>query len=202
MEPKAFINEYGDTITAVTAGTGLLSSVVIAQAALETGWGSSVKKAANNMFGIKATNAWTGKVISLNTSEYINGFKQSISGTGKKYDSYTLALADGANRYTIFRAYDSIKASIKDHNKLITSSSRYKPVLAERTPEGQAKALQDCGYSTSPNYASSLIKIISQYNLTEFDKKKILNYKRYLYIAGGCVVAGLIAWYFIKKYKK
>lgn len=167
----AFIKEYANEIVRATYGTGLLPSVAIAQAALETGWGSTIKKAANNMFGIKGTN-WNGKVISLNTSEVINGVRKSYAGTGKTYSSYSIALADGANRYTIFRAYDSIRDSVEDHNKLITGSSRYKPVLAETTPEGQARALQSCGYATATGYADSLIRIIQQYNLAEYDKKK------------------------------
>lgn len=201
-----FLKTYADTITAATLGTGVLPSVVIAQAALETVWGDSIKRAANNMFGIKGTN-WNGKVISLNTTEYIGGVKKSIAGTGKTYDSYDLALADGANRYTIFRAYSSVKASIEDHNKLITSASRYKPVLAETTPEGQARALQACGYSTSGNYAQSLINIINQYNLTEYDKKKSLallmtGWGKWVLISVAVVAVGAGIWYYLKKSKQ
>ncbi len=201
-----FLKTYADTITAATLGTGVLPSVVIAQAALETGWGDSIKRAANNMFGIKGTN-WNGKVISLNTTEYVGGVKKSIAGTGKTYDSYDLALADGANRYTIFRVYSSVKASIEDHNKLITSASRYKPVLAETTPEGQARALQNCGYSTSANYAQSLINIINQYNLTEYDKKKSLallmtGWGKWVLISVAVVAVGAGIWYYLKKSKQ
>jgi flagellum-specific peptidoglycan hydrolase FlgJ len=169
-----FLKQYADDIVSATAGTGLFPSVVIAQAALETGWGDSVKRAANNMFGIKGTN-WKGKVISLNTTEYIGGVKKAVAGTGKIYGSYDQAVADGANRYTIFRVYGSVRESINDHNKLITSSSRYKPVMEATTPEGQARALQNCGYAgESTSYATALINLIKQYNLTEYDKKKKL----------------------------
>lgn len=168
---QGFLNEYGGVIVSSCMGTRLLPSVVIAQAALETGWGATIKKAANNMFGIKGKN-WTGKVISLNTSEYINGSKTAISGTGKTYNSYNDAIADGANPYTIFRVYGSIKESISDHNRLITESKRYKPVIEESTPEGQCDALQKCEYSTSAAYAESLKSIIRKYNLTQYDNKK------------------------------
>lgn len=201
-----FLKQYAADIVSVTAGTGLLPSVVIAQAALETGWGDSVKRAANNLFGIKGTN-WNGKVISLNTTEYVGGVKKSFAGTGKTYSSYNLAIADGANRYTIFRAYDSVRESVKDHNKLITTSSRYKPVLAETTAEGQAEALQSCGYATAPNYANTLINIIRQYDLAEYDKKKSLaawmtGSGKYVLIAAAVLLAGIIAWIKIKKLKK
>ena len=200
-----FLKQYADDIVSATAGTGLFPSVVIAQAALETGWGDSVKRAANNMFGIKGTN-WKGKVISLNTTEYIGDVKKAVAGTGKTYGSYDQAVADGANRYTIFRVYGSVRESINDHNKLITSSSRYKPVMEATTPEGQARALQACGYSTSANYAQSLINIINQYNLTEYDKKKSLGlltgWGKWILISVAIVAVGAGIWYYLKKRKQ
>lgn len=198
---ESFIEEYGSAAVRSCAGTGLLPSVVIAQAALETGWGKTVQKAANNMFGIKATPKWPGRVISLNTSEYVNGVKHSYSGTGKTYSSYSAAVADGADKTTLFRAYASIGESIKDHNRLITESARYQRVTAAFTPEEQCDALQSCGYSTSPNYARSLKSIIKTYDLEKYDnKKKVRTIAIAACLATAAVTAVILTYITVRKW--
>jgi len=78
---QKFINSQAENITISTVGTNLLPSVVMAQAILETGDGATIKKAANNMFGFKATSKWGGRVISNTTFEYINKVKTTFKGT-------------------------------------------------------------------------------------------------------------------------
>lgn len=152
--PASFISTYKTPIIRACLATPIYPSVKMAQMALETGWGKH--KIGNNMFGIKATGSptpyWSGASISSSTSEY-------ISGTAGLYKEP-------------FRLYDSIEDSIKDHNHLIIQNVRYASVLAAKTPEDQARALQNSGYATDPAYAKKLISIINQHNLKQLDETK------------------------------
>ena len=71
-----------------------------------------------------------------------------------------------------FRKYASIGDSVKDHTYFLQQYARYKGVFVAQTPEEQAKALQEAGYATDPNYSGKLISIINTYNLKQFDEKK------------------------------
>ena len=152
MRPLEFLYKYDGVIKKSVQGTGLLPSVLMAQAILETGWGVTVK--ANNMFGIKATGPktpfWDGRWMRCFTHEIVKGAIVPI--------------------YCNFRVYDTLEASISDHNLLVTSLARYKKVLTEKTAQGQCTALQVAGYSTSPKYAKTLMVIIRFYTLTDMDK--------------------------------
>lgn len=156
MTAKEFFSKYAYDIIEAVQGTGLLASVKIAQAALESGYGKTIITGNNNMFGIKAsgqkTPFWNGNAKLLGTTEVINGKTVNINDA--------------------FRAYSNIGDSIKDHTYFLISNKRYKSVLDAKTPEEQAAALQSAGYATDPDYASKLINIINKYNLKEYDKKK------------------------------
>jgi flagellar protein FlgJ len=155
MIPEEFIRKYGFTILLSTEYTPLFPSVAIAQAALETGWGKSTIDEANNMFGIKATGStnewWHGDKVEATTTETGQGIVQQS-----------------------FRAYNSLGDSIKDHTNLLLTLPRYDIVRNAKTPEEQAKALYTAGYAKDPNYGSKLIKIINDYDLKDYDKKKRL----------------------------
>lgn len=172
MTPQEFISKYALIITESTQGTRLFPSVAIAQAALETGWGKTIDKAANNMFGIKATASWKGKVKSLTTKEHLNGNVVTFVGTGQTYNSYAEAVAAGADKQTLFRAYLTIGESIRDHNKLITESPRYAQAMLAATPQQQIEAIKAAGYATATNYVGTIKSIIAQHNLETYDKKK------------------------------
>ncbi len=131
---------------------GVLPSLTLAQAILESGWGQSGLSANyNNLFGIKAGSSWTGRVANLKTSE------QNSDG------SYYQITAG-------FRAYDSPADSIEDHAKLLTND-RYKRVLAANNYREACVAVRECGYATSLNYSNSLISLIEKYGLDQWDKK-------------------------------
>ena len=110
MERSEFINIVAPLVQNENKkrGNPLFSSVVISQAALETGFGiSQIMLKANAIFGIKATKGWTGKVYSSKTKECY----------------------DGSNMTTItdyFRAYNSLEESVADYFDLITKNSRYR----------------------------------------------------------------------------
>lgn len=140
---------------------GVLPSLTIAQAILESNWGKS--NIENNLFGIKAGKNWTGKVANRKTKEYYNGKWQYI--------------------HTNFRAYNSFADSIKDHAKLLGSLSRYKGVLAAEDYKQAAMEVWKAGYATDPEYPQKLIQIIERYNLQKYDdevKEIPLNHKYFL----------------------
>jgi len=157
MTKKEFVQKYQNLMVITTDGTPILPSVKMAQAILESGAGSSSKMMkANAMFGIKGTGLkspyWKGTVFNSSTGEVLQGNEVTINAN--------------------FRAYDTLSDGSRDHTYLLMNLSRYKPVREATTPESQATALQNCGYATATNYASSLIKLIQELDLKELDKKK------------------------------
>lgn len=156
LTPQQFKKEYGTAFVLACKDTNLFPSVKLAQAALETEWGKHVIGIANNMFGMKAsgnyTPFWRGDFVSANTKEDFGSGQVPV--------------------YAKFRKYRSLNDSILDHSYLLNTSPRYAPVRNARTPEEQCMQLQACGYATAQNYASSLISIINNNQLKEFDKKK------------------------------
>jgi len=129
--------------------TGVPAHLMLGQAALETGWGKREIKAADgtpshNLFGIKATGNWAGKVVEAMTTEYVNGVKQK--------------------RIEKFRAYDSYADSFKDFAKLMTNNPRYEKVIANlNNVYDYAQAMQKAGYATDPNYATKLTSVIKKF---------------------------------------
>lgn len=111
---------------------------LIAQAALETNWGTHVPS--NNLFGIKAGGQWSGSTVSAGTQEYENG--TAVSTTGQ------------------FRAYDSRTQSFQDYVSLLRNSRRYAAALnTGSNVHAFATALQRGGYATDPDYASKISSI-------------------------------------------
>lgn len=127
----------------------ILPSLTIAQAILESSWGkSTLSLEANNLFGIKAYDDWSGSSIPKHTKEYIKGQTVVVCAN--------------------FKVYDSCSESIKDHNYLL-SSDRYKAVRDANNYVEACYAIYNCGYASSPNYTNSLIKIIDTYKLYNYD---------------------------------
>lgn len=132
-------------------GYPLFSSVVIAQAICESGWGQSkIMMKANAIFGIKATSSWKGKVYNANTQECYDGV------------SYT-------NITACFRAYDSLAESISDYFDLITKLERYREATVAETPLECITAIKNGGYATSPTYINTIMSIINSNDLTKYD---------------------------------
>ena len=149
MNKTNFINSIKEGALIGQANYGILPSVIIAQAILESGWGDSeLTERAKNLFGIKAFPDWKGKKITLPTTEWYNNVR-------------TVVEAD-------FRAYDSLNASIEDHNRLL-SKSRYASLRGETDYKNACQKLLDSGYATDPEYAAKLISIIENNRLYEYD---------------------------------
>lgn len=156
-------NEFIPTIAPLVVaenqrrGNPLFSSVVIAQAICESGWGqSTIMMKANAIFGIKATSDWKGKVYNANTQECYDGV------------SYT-------NITACFRAYNSLAESISDYFDLITKLERYRKATVAETPLECITAIKNGGYATSPTYIDTIMSIINSNNLTQYDNVENVN---------------------------
>ncbi|MEG1041018.1 MAG: flagellar assembly peptidoglycan hydrolase FlgJ [Pseudomonas sp.] len=132
---------------------GIDPRYLVAQAALETGWGKSVMRQADgssshNLFGIKATGNWQGDQARAITSEFRDG--QFVKETAA------------------FRSYDSYQDSFHDLVSLLQNNSRYKDAVSSAdNPEQFAKELQKAGYATDPDYARKIISIARQLQPTQ-----------------------------------
>jgi flagellar protein FlgJ len=141
-----FRNRMTQHAEAASRATGVPAHLMLGQAALESGWGKREIKAqdgtsSHNLFGIKATGDWNGKVVETTTTEYVKGVKQ------KKVEK--------------FRAYDNYADSFKDFANIMRSNPRYKNVMANmHDVNNYALAMQNAGYATDPHYASKLANVI------------------------------------------
>lgn len=130
------------------ARIGVDPVMLVAQAALETGWGKSIMRAqdgssSHNLFGIKAMGSWKGAEARAITSEFRDG--KMVKET-----------AD-------FRSYDSYADSFHDLVSLLQNNNRYKEVInSADKPEQFVKELQKAGYATDPDYASKISQIAKQ----------------------------------------
>ena len=158
---QAFINKIKKGAIANYEKYGILPSVTIAQAVLESNWGrSGLTKDHNNLFGIKGHN-WDGATANMKTKENYNDHINSD-----------------------FRVYASLEDSIKDHGQFLAENKRYERngLFDGQTYQEQTKALEDAGYSTATNengekiYSSMLMDIIQTYQLQVIDSQAVLNH--------------------------
>lgn len=151
--PQEFIDTMLPMAQEAAKSIGVDPRYLVAQAALETGWGKSVMRQADgssshNLFGIKATGNWQGAEARAITSEFRDG--QFVKETAA------------------FRSYDSYQDSFHDLVSLLQNNSRYKDaVSAADNPEQFAKELQKAGYATDPDYARKIISIARQLQPTQ-----------------------------------
>lgn len=151
QEQKKFVERVGALAAADMQKSGVLASLTIAQAILESGWGKSgLTVKGNALFGIKAGTSWTGAVYSGKTQEC--------------YDGVTFTTVTG-----LFRAYGSWAESVADHSDLLSRNARYKAVIGERDYKAACRAIAAAGYATDPKYADKLVQIIETYALTAYD---------------------------------
>lgn len=125
--------------------TGVPAHFMVAQAALETGWGKSELRHADgstsfNVFGIKAGRSWQGPVVESTTTEYVNGVAQK--------------------QLERFRAYGSYAEAFRDYSSMLSANPRYAGVLGVQDAGSFARGLQRAGYATDPMYAAKLERII------------------------------------------
>ncbi len=127
---------------------GVAPQVLIAQAALETGWGKAVSRHADgsssyNLFNIKADDSWTGKSVVKSTLEFKDGIAR--------------------REFARFRAYDSFADSFHDYVQFLKGNPRYQSALqVAHHPLQYIKKLQQSGYATDPDYADKIINIMQR----------------------------------------
>lgn len=136
-------------------GYGVLPSIILGQAILESNWGkSTLASKYNNLFGIKAYG--DQKKVSLETKEFVNEEWITIQGD--------------------FKVYDSWEQSMDDHTQLFVQGVDWNPELYEKVItatnyQEAAQALQDAGYATDPGYAQKIIQVIETYQLNQYDRR-------------------------------
>ena len=138
----AFVSAIQPLAKQLSQELGIDERVIIAQSAVETGWGSKVK--GNSFFGIKAHG---GEGIDFTTHEVVNGQRVKIKDT--------------------FKAYDSLADSVQGYGTFLQENPRYKPFLTATTLEEQIAALGRSGYATDPNYAKTVRSIAKGKTLRE-----------------------------------
>jgi flagellum-specific peptidoglycan hydrolase FlgJ len=143
---RAYIAQYNSVAMRNMKTYGIPASIILAQGILESGAGQSdLAMNANNHFGVKCHNDWTGDKV----------YKDD----------------DTANE--CFRKYNQASESYKDHAMVLTGKSRYAKLFT--LPKGDykawAKGLREAGYATDPKYPEKLINYIELYNLQEYDTK-------------------------------
>lgn len=147
-DSRAFLAQHAAHARQAQATSGIPATFMVAQAALETGWGKHEirfddGRTSHNLFGIRAGIHWKGPVAEIWTTEFVNGTAQKVRGQ--------------------FRAYGSYEESFNDYARLISQSPRYANAMRHLgDPQAYAAALQQAGYATAPNYASVLGSMIEK----------------------------------------
>ncbi|MDH5352804.1 MAG: flagellar assembly peptidoglycan hydrolase FlgJ [Gammaproteobacteria bacterium] len=140
---------------------GVSAELLVAQSALETGWGKHVMRHADgssafNLFGIKAGNGWQGATVTKPTLEFRDGVMQT--------------------EIAHFRAYDSAGESLADYVQFIQSSSRYQKALDHGGQDADyLKGIHKAGYATDPDYADKILSIMQGAQLQQILNGGTLN---------------------------
>jgi len=130
-----FTQQMAPLLQAAGAQLGVSPRTLLAQAALETGWGRAV--VGNNIFGIKAGSSWTGPAVTTPTHEYENGQLVSVTDA--------------------FRSYPTLDAAVRDFVSIMSASSRYRGALNTGEDTGAyASALVAGGWATDIDYVQKL----------------------------------------------
>ncbi|RTR04390.1 flagellar assembly peptidoglycan hydrolase FlgJ [Halomonas nitroreducens] len=142
---RDFLDRLAGPARAASRASGVPAELILAQAALETGWGRHEIATADggnshNLFGIKAGSAWQGETTEILTHEVVDGRRQAVRDR--------------------FRVYGSFEEAFTDYARLIGGNPRYAGVVAADSADQAARALQQGGYATDPAYADKLIAVM------------------------------------------
>jgi len=145
--PRRFVEALMPWAREAAAELGLPPQALLAQAALETGWGRSVIHGSgggnsHNLFGIKADGRWEGERAMVSTLEYVDGV--------------------AVRRRDPFRAYGSYRESFQDYVAFLQQGERYQDALGRADdPAAYFRALQEAGYATDPHYADKILRVMN-----------------------------------------
>lgn len=150
--PDDFVQKLTPHAEQAARALGVTPQFLLAQAALETGWGQAIihspRGSSNNLFGIKAGPGWDGPRATVSTLEYVHDI--------------------AVRRNDAFRTYASPAASFADYVNFLRDNPRYGEALQQtRNPEAFARALQEAGYSTDPHYAAKITAILNSDTLRD-----------------------------------
>jgi peptidoglycan hydrolase FlgJ len=154
-----FVSQVLPTIRRAAQGLGVNPLGLLAQAALETGWGQRMPRTADgspslNMFGIKAGEEWSGRRAVADTVEFSGGV--------------------ATQRRTAFRAYGSIEESVSDFANLLASSPRYRAAIATGgNAQAYVQSIAKSGYASDPEYGHKLNQILNSTTLRAALKPRI-----------------------------
>lgn len=146
--PEEFVQRLLPHARRAAAQLGVAPEVLIAQSALETGWGRHVMRDAagrtsHNLFGIKASGGWAGNSVRVSTLEYRDGLPRRETAA--------------------FRGYPDEAASFADYVRLVGGHPRYQQAIANAgSPEAYLRGLQEAGYATDPAYADKILSILKR----------------------------------------
>ena len=151
---QSFFNKILPAIQQVSQKNSIVTSVMLAQSILESGWGTSqLATNAYNIFGIKADSSWKGNTYTVQTKEVVNGKTITVEKQ--------------------FRAYKSLLESISDYGSFFTSTAwrtkNYASFLQATNYETALTSLLASGYATDPAYAEKLKSLIQRYSLDQYD---------------------------------
>lgn len=142
--PESFVASMKPYAEKAASALGVDSSLLLAQAALETGWGSKMIKNSlgnsNNLFNIKADRSWKGDKVATQTLEFHGktAVKKSAS----------------------FRSYSNFEDSFNDYVKFLNENPRYETALQHQgNSENFIKGIHQAGYATDPNYADKVLRV-------------------------------------------
>ena len=146
-DSKDFLAQLSLPAKLASQQSGVPHHLILAQAALESGWGQRQIRRENGepsftIFGVKASGSWKGPTTEITTTEYENGEAKKVKAK--------------------FRVYSSYLEALSDYVGLISRNPRYAAVTGAATAEQGAQALQNAGYATDPNYARKLTSMIQQ----------------------------------------
>ncbi|MDH2915912.1 MAG: glucosaminidase domain-containing protein, partial [Gallionella sp.] len=134
-----FISSIADAAKTIASESGVSFELMLAQAALETGWGQKVLPDTNNIFNIKADSSWTGDSKTFQVPEYINGKWVTVDAS--------------------FRVYPTVEDALRDRVQFLRENPRYADMFAPQNIgnlKKEATILQKAGYATDPAYAAKL----------------------------------------------
>ena len=150
--PDEFVEKVWDYAKSAAKKLGLNPAVMVAQAALETGWGQHIinKKeggSSHNLFNIKADSRWQGDSAKKSTLEFEQGLP--------------------VRKQADFRAYDSIADSFDDYVSFLKGNPRYEQAL-QKADDSHAylDELQAAGYATDPNYADKIKSVLQRIDVS------------------------------------
>ncbi|SON49335.1 flagellar assembly peptidoglycan hydrolase FlgJ [Vibrio tapetis] len=145
--PEQFVESMKPFADKAANALGIDSSVILAQAALETGWGQKVVKnsmgSSNNLFNIKADSRWQGDKVATQTLEVYDGVPVKENAA--------------------FRSYNSYQDSFNDYVQFLNANPRYKTALQhDGSSEQFIRGIHQAGYATDPKYADKIMRVKGQ----------------------------------------